>query len=356
MKNNRVVWIDALKGLAIIFVVLGHVLLGYTENNAFLNFNDQMNVVMNWIYIWHMPLFFMLSGLTFSISCFEKNGLVNDFKVKKNCINLICLYIIFDISIIILKCVFSDFVDNQINKVEALLNIFFPNTLMWYLWVLIIYYIIFSKINIEKNIRKIEVVLVIAAIIMKWADLQFGIRLCIKNGIYCAPFFVLGIIVKKWLFDKKVKLKCKIKRTVTMILFGEVAIFSTVYTSMGYSNILIEIKIVCEFLTAVNSCLLGIIIFRTVSFLGESKILSNFGRASLVIYLIHTYIVTALKRFTILINLTSPITTIIIVMIITLSITYGIYWLSQRNKILYYLFRPIAFVESRWNYICKLKK
>lgn len=35
MKKERIIWLDALKGFTIIFVVLGHILLGYTENNVF---------------------------------------------------------------------------------------------------------------------------------------------------------------------------------------------------------------------------------------------------------------------------------------------------------------------------------
>ena len=33
--EKRLIWLDALKGLAILSVVLGHVLLGYTEINLF---------------------------------------------------------------------------------------------------------------------------------------------------------------------------------------------------------------------------------------------------------------------------------------------------------------------------------
>lgn len=38
--SKRIEWLDALKGVAIIAVVFGHSLLGYTENNAFGEYND----------------------------------------------------------------------------------------------------------------------------------------------------------------------------------------------------------------------------------------------------------------------------------------------------------------------------
>lgn len=47
-KRQRETWIDVLKGIGIILVVIGHVSLGNTLNS--------------WIYTFHMPLFFSVSG------------------------------------------------------------------------------------------------------------------------------------------------------------------------------------------------------------------------------------------------------------------------------------------------------
>ncbi len=51
MKKDRIAWIDMLKGLAIILVVVGH---------------NASETVSNFIYCFHMPLFFLLSGFVFS--------------------------------------------------------------------------------------------------------------------------------------------------------------------------------------------------------------------------------------------------------------------------------------------------
>ena len=54
MKSiNRIEWLDATKGLAMLMVVVGHVL------NSMDMFHHPLNV---WIHHFHMPLFFMLSG------------------------------------------------------------------------------------------------------------------------------------------------------------------------------------------------------------------------------------------------------------------------------------------------------
>lgn len=55
MKSKRIVWIDQLKGIGFFFVILGH-----------LEINDTLQ---QWVYSFHMPLFLIVTGLTFN---FEK--------------------------------------------------------------------------------------------------------------------------------------------------------------------------------------------------------------------------------------------------------------------------------------------
>lgn len=61
MENkNRVIWIDQLRGLAFYAVILGH-----------LNVGDYLRV---WLYSFHMPLFFMISGFTLNIDKIQKSS------------------------------------------------------------------------------------------------------------------------------------------------------------------------------------------------------------------------------------------------------------------------------------------
>lgn len=61
-SRSRVAWVDGARGLGIVLVVVGHVLRGLVsggilEPAAGVRFADA------WIYAFHMPLFFALSGL-----------------------------------------------------------------------------------------------------------------------------------------------------------------------------------------------------------------------------------------------------------------------------------------------------
>lgn len=60
---KRIEWIDGLKAWSVFLVVLGHVIWVYKGDSA----------VYQFIYLYHMPLFFMISGITFYIST-NKSG------------------------------------------------------------------------------------------------------------------------------------------------------------------------------------------------------------------------------------------------------------------------------------------
>lgn len=78
MGKTRIEWLDGARGIAIFLVVLGHVLRGLPENAdgprewaAFLD---------SWIYTFHMPVFFFISGLFIESSAKRP---LNSFIVSK---------------------------------------------------------------------------------------------------------------------------------------------------------------------------------------------------------------------------------------------------------------------------------
>ena len=63
---KRVVWIDELKGLGISLVVLGH-MVASAETLASGETEKILERIFNYVYSFHIPLFFVLAGLTFRI-------------------------------------------------------------------------------------------------------------------------------------------------------------------------------------------------------------------------------------------------------------------------------------------------
>jgi fucose 4-O-acetylase-like acetyltransferase len=61
-RSSHLTWVDTAKGFGIILVVLGHALRGLVSSEI-LRSTPLVRFVDDWIYAFHMPLFFFLSGL-----------------------------------------------------------------------------------------------------------------------------------------------------------------------------------------------------------------------------------------------------------------------------------------------------
>lgn len=85
--KERIVYIDRLKGFAILLVVIGHVVQFLYCPNKF-----DTNIVFRFIYSFHMPLFFILSGMVTNL----KLGSVEELcqKVKSRFLQLVVPFVL----------------------------------------------------------------------------------------------------------------------------------------------------------------------------------------------------------------------------------------------------------------------
>lgn len=88
---KRIEWIDIFKGILIILVVFGHATQGIQSNMNVLNNPgyESVSFIKNMIYSFHMPAFFIASGLLFN--SFEKKLNIEYLakKVKKLLIRIL---------------------------------------------------------------------------------------------------------------------------------------------------------------------------------------------------------------------------------------------------------------------------
>ena len=87
-ETKRIDWIDAAKGFAILLVMMGH--------------SDPPEVVMTWLYTFHVPLFFFLSGYVFKI----KNGENFLSFVRRKIFTLVVPMILFSIVSILIDVIY----------------------------------------------------------------------------------------------------------------------------------------------------------------------------------------------------------------------------------------------------------
>ncbi len=154
--NNRIEWIDAAKGIGIIFVVLGHIWL--------------IGPGQKYISSFHMPLFFFLSGYIFSVGKYRN---LKQFVYSK--VNRILIpYAWFSILSFLYWAIFERTVSgNPISPVTAFVNIFIcqgadrhlpHNPALWFLPCLFIAELMFYCI--ARNIKReyVPIILLITSI------------------------------------------------------------------------------------------------------------------------------------------------------------------------------------------------
>ena len=187
--SSRIEWIDALKGFTILLVVLGHCLEAFLTSSVPNNFTDILKLIHDWIYSFHMPLFFFLSGFLYYRSYFNA---ANE-KIKLKILNCILLYFVFSVLIIFFKTLFSRSVMNQVTYLDCLMLPFKAVSVYWYLYVLIFMYIFtfcFQKYII--SFRGIFFSLLVALLAINMPLYGFTIERFLTHYVY---FLVGGVLL-----------------------------------------------------------------------------------------------------------------------------------------------------------------
>ena len=347
--GQRLRWVDALKGIAILTVVLGHVLLGYAENNAFPEpAHSIIYGIKLWIYTWHMPLFFVISGFTFTSAYLSsETGVISiqEKRLKNQLLNLILIFLIFQISLCVLKMIFSSFVDNPMSFKEMVFNIFIPNTIMWYIWVLVVFYLAFSylcrtiKIIDNRRFTIVFIILLLIGIFEKITATVLNYRLCIGNLLHCAAFFWLGIYFSRIGIERNKRYNFIVVSSLIIVIVYAL-VFAIRYPISSNENI---IYVLFGEINALAIIIILIGIFNRVKI--NDTLLTKIGEKSLCIYLLHTYFVTALKVMFIRIGLCTTNRALLIVLItwfIPSLVSFGIAILSYKILLLKIIFNPIT--------------
>lgn len=154
--KKRVYWVDYVKVIACVLVVLGHFFQSMIKSGI-LPANDFYKWFDTTIYYFHVPLFFICSGFLYqkfsrvnSIETWRKN-------ISRKIIALGIPYIIFSLATWILKNVFSGAVNEQSNGLLKTL-FFHPLSPYWFLYCL---FFLFLIIPTFENIKMAGLILVI---------------------------------------------------------------------------------------------------------------------------------------------------------------------------------------------------
>lgn len=129
--KNRLDYIDEMKGLAILSVVVGHIYLPHTVEGS-------MHPVASMIYSFHMAFFFFLSGyVNNKVNTIEAKGYKNF--VSKKISSLIIPYLFW---LLVAPLFLNNYIPDDLTSLVDIFN-FFPNRHYWFLPVLFIFMMLY---------------------------------------------------------------------------------------------------------------------------------------------------------------------------------------------------------------------
>lgn len=199
MKTERNSYIDFLKGIGIFLVILGH----------------HKNIITDWIYSFHMPLFFMLAGI------FHKNEIKYVDFLKKKSKSLLIPYFTFALILFLFWLIigrkFGESAMNNTPIIESFTGIFYGIEIkrissmewgvpMWFLLCLFVISNIFyfiSKLEIKKVII-IEIIFIFISGISK-NYLPVLLPWNIQRALVDITFYSIGFYYKDFIKDTKNK-------------------------------------------------------------------------------------------------------------------------------------------------------
>lgn len=187
MPNERNIIVDAIKGLAIILVVIGHT-IQYGSHQYFDFFSHPLFMI---IYSFHMPLFIYWSGYVAYFS-FKNKSEKTIFTSRIG--TLLLPFISWGIIEFLLNIFFGN---NSLIKLPQYIValIAFPDRGLWFIWVLFVLYILLIFIRkLEPKLKIGSYIILYLALLFIPYDNFFDIYM-IK---WLMPFFLAGYLISKY--------------------------------------------------------------------------------------------------------------------------------------------------------------
>lgn len=179
-------WIDNIKCFACILVALGHFWMSMIASNLQKE-NIAYNLIIQSIYTFHVPLFFVCSGFLY-----QKSNKVHSFKswgenIFDKALNLGVPYFTFTLITFLMKAVFSSSVNNQNDNIIRTLFIS-PTAPYWFLYALFFLFLFVPCMNSRKQ----AYILLIVAFVLKGANI-----ILVTNKIHLPNIlnYITGLLI-----------------------------------------------------------------------------------------------------------------------------------------------------------------
>ena len=333
--KERFVWINRVKLLACILVVLGHfltglIISGIIENNIFLEWFSKT------IYYFHVPLFFICSGYLY-----QNSSKVTNFKEWKNNIGKKILalgmpYILFSIITVVMKIIASDSVNN---KAPSLIYTIFldPIAPYWFLYILFFMFVFTKTYQNKKEAIIISIVALVANVliipIQHIDDIYNNIPYFIRGLAINEIWFVIGMNCRYFFEPKELIDKCKkIKKFIYIFALAiTISIIIMIFRIDLESIYFIDGLLFCY-------SIIGMIIYLSKYNVGTiEKYVTPY---TMSIFLMHTIYAAGIRIILIKMGVINPIIHIVVGFISSIYLPILTEKIMKKSKLLYFWIYP----------------
>lgn len=318
--HHRVNWIDNLKALAIFLVVLGH-----SINGGVTSTDKYAAYLCDWIYSFHMPLFFLLSGITYQLA--SSNGKTKRTSTSQ-IVNIGIIYIVQSLIYILFNVISQRFINpsNIYTLKDGAFVLFTPIAHFWFLHTLIIYYIVDY----------------ILCRLLKKNSLIFLTTLILSLLSFCIPFdYISKILYLLFFFELGRAMHFFSKIPIIIIIVGTIYSFISPFIS---NHTLIFSYL--DFIIAICVSLLLVYIFQKFSN-RSINIITYAGKNCIWIYIFHSYFTSIARAIC---NRFIPQATLLRICVCTISgILFPLImcFISQKLNVDFLVSRPIKLFKKK---------
>ena len=326
--RTREKWVDDVKVIACILVVLGHFFQSMTKANI-LSENDLYEWFNTTIYYFHVPLFFICSGYLYqkyskvnSISSWCKN-------VVKKALALGVPYVTFSTATWLLKTVFADSVNKQADGLFSTLVVN-PSAPYWYLYALFFIFLVTPTFSsVKATAVGLIVALVAKVLILTGGSSIYAVSTVLSNEIW----FVLGM--STCTFDVRMKGR-KVQGTILWLLFIILSI--VIYTAKISGSM-------TSFAMGLLACVA--VILMAADFeekFGEG--MDFLAKYTMPIFLMHTLFAAPTRSVLLKMGVTNAVVHIVLGLGISLGGPIIAAWIMKKTKWLEFFLYPNKFIRK----------
>lgn len=327
--RTREKWVDDVKVIACILVVLGHFFQSMTKANI-LPENDLYEWFNTTIYYFHVPLFFICSGYLYqkyskvnSVSSWGKN-------VIKKALAFGVPYVTFTTATWVLKKAFSSSVNDQIGGFGNTLFLH-PTSPYWYLYALFFIFLITPTFNSAKaTVVGLLVALIAKVLILTGGGYSvYAVSTVLSNEIW----FVLGMSI--CIFNVQMKGR-KVQGTICGLLF---VILSMVVYMMGIRNDAFS------FAMGLLACVA--IIMMVADYEDKfGKCMDFLAKYTMPIFLMHTLFAAPMRSLLLKIRVENAVVHVVLGLGISFAGPIIAAWIMKRTKWLEFFLYPNKLIRT----------